>query len=142
MPNLAATLKQEIRRLARREIRAEISSTRRAAVQHRREIAALKKLLRVQQRKIAALATKVPEISAVAAAGDAATEGARFSARSVRAQRKRLKLSAADFGKLIGVSGQTVYHWEQGQARPRKAQFAALITVRGLGRREALKRLE
>jgi transcriptional regulator with XRE-family HTH domain len=60
----------------------------------------------------------------------------------VRAQRKRLKLSAEDFGKLLGVSAQTVYFWEQGRTRPRKAQFAALVAARSLGRREALARLE
>jgi hypothetical protein len=36
---------------------------------------------------------------------------------------------------------QTVYHWEQGKSRPRKSQMASLVAVRGLGRREALKRL-
>ena len=45
MPNLAATLKEEIRRLARKEIRVQMGATRRAAVQHRREIARLKKEL-------------------------------------------------------------------------------------------------
>jgi DNA-binding transcriptional regulator YiaG len=67
--------------------------------------------------------------------------GVRFSARSVRAQRKRLKLSAADYGKLVGVSGLTVYNWESGKAHPRKAQFAAVVAIRGIGKRDALRRL-
>ena len=69
-------------------------------------------------------------------------EGIRYSARSVRAQRKRLGLSAEQYGRLVGVSGLTIYHWEHGKARPRKAQLAALIAVRGIGKRDALKRLE
>ena len=47
MPNLAATLKNEIRRLAKKEIKAELGATRKATVSHRREIAKLRKLLRI-----------------------------------------------------------------------------------------------
>jgi DNA-binding transcriptional regulator YiaG len=54
----------------------------------------------------------------------------RFSAKSVRSQRRRLGLSAEDYGKLVGVSPLTIHHWEQGKARPRKAQLAALVAVR------------
>lgn len=69
-------------------------------------------------------------------------EKVRFSAQSVRAQRKRLKLSAADYGKLVGVSGLTVYSWEHGNSRPRKAQLAGLVAARGIGKREATAKLE
>ena len=68
-------------------------------------------------------------------------EGVRFSARSVKAQRQRIGLSAADYGKLVGVSGLTINNWEHGKARPRKAQLAALIVVRGIGKREAMMKL-
>jgi DNA-binding transcriptional regulator YiaG len=74
--------------------------------------------------------------------GEDELEGVRHSARAVRGQRKRLKLSAADFGKLIGVSGLTVYSWEHGTRRPRKQRLAALVAVRDMGRREALAKLE
>ena len=76
------------------------------------------------------------------ATGEEELDGVRHSARSVRGQRKRLKLSAADFGKLIGVSGLTVYSWEHGKRRPRKERLAALVAVREMGRREALAKLE
>jgi DNA-binding transcriptional regulator YiaG len=66
----------------------------------------------------------------------------RFSARAVRAQRRRLGLSAADYGKLVGVSGLTIYSWEHGNRRPRKAQLAALVTARRVGKREAAAKLE
>jgi transcriptional regulator with XRE-family HTH domain len=65
----------------------------------------------------------------------------RFSPRSVKAQRSRLRLSAADYGKLVGVSGLTIYHWEHGQARPQKERLAALVGIRGLGRRGAVGKL-
>ena len=66
----------------------------------------------------------------------------RFSAKSVRSQRKRLGLSGHELGRLIGVTGQAVYNWENGTSRPREEQFAAFVAVRGMGKREARRRLE
>jgi len=141
MPNLAAVLKKEIRRLARREVKAEVNAVRRAASQHRHDIARLKRQLQIQERRLAALQSRT-SARKQPAESEGLPPGVRFSPRSVRAQRKRLKLSAGQYGQLIGVTGQTVYLWEKGKTRPGKAQFAALVGVRSLGRREALKRLE
>lgn len=143
MPNIAAVLKEEIRRLARREVRQQISKTRRAAAQHRREIAQLKRQLSLQERKLRALEARegMEKGPAAPEAENGIPPGTRFSPRSVRAQRKRLKLSAQQFARLLGVSPQTVYLWEQGKSRPRRAQLAALVAVRSLGRRQALRRL-
>ena len=52
MPNLLNLLSDKIRRLARREIRAQTQKTRRLTTQHRRDLAALK-------RQVAALARAV-----------------------------------------------------------------------------------
>lgn len=141
MPNIAAVLKDEIRRLARKEVKQQIAKTRNATTRYRREIAQLKRMLGLQERRLRALARPAGEVAAPDEGDEGVPEGSRFSARSVRAQRKRLKLSAQEFAKLVGVSAQTVYQWEQGKSRPRKAQFASLVAVRGLGRREALAQL-
>ena len=55
MPNIAVVLRDEIRRLARREIKASTSSTKDAVFQFRRDIAHLKRSLRQQQKEIAFL---------------------------------------------------------------------------------------
>jgi len=73
---------------------------------------------------------------------EGAIEKVRYSAASVKAQRKRLGLSAEAFGKLVGVTGHTVYKWEHGASRPRSAQLAAFAAVRGIGKTEANARLE
>jgi hypothetical protein len=39
------------------------------------------------------------------------------------------------------VSPLTIYHWEHNKTRPRKEQFAALVALRGLGKREAQAKL-
>ena len=142
MSNLIAALKHEITRLARKEIRAQVGGVKQAVTQHRREIAKLKRELKAHQKKLAFLESRERVRVGQPAVAQDALDGARFSAKSVRAQRKRFKLSAGDFGKLIGVSGQTVYLWEHGKTRPRQSQFAALLAARKLGRREAVRRLE
>ena len=69
-------------------------------------------------------------------------EGKRFSPRGLKTHREKLGLSAADYAMLVGVTGQTVYNWEQGKSKPRDEQLASLVAVRDLGQREAWKRLE
>ena len=142
MPNIAAVLKDEIRRLARHEIKQQVGKTQKAAVQYRRDIAKLKRLLSQQEKDIKNLRREMQQQPG----GESQTteeplESVRFSSRSVKAQRQRLGLSAVDYGRLGGVSGLTIYSWEHDKSRPRKAQFAALLAVRGIGKREAIKRL-
>lgn len=135
MMTLAVALKEEISRLARKEIKAATQSTAKAVAQHRRELAKLKRQIREQEKKIATLQKGKP-------LPQQADDSVRFSARSVKAQRTRLGLSAADYARLVGVSPLTIYNWEHGKSRPRKEQLAQLVTVRGIGKREALRRLE
>src|SRR5437016_786072 len=119
MPNFADALKQEICRLARREIKSHAVPTRQAIVQYRHEIARLKRQIRDQQRKMAEFEERKSAGAIRVQIDDDSLAGMRFSARSVRAQRRRLGLSAEDYGKLIGVSGLTIYNWEHGRTRPR-----------------------
>lgn len=139
--NLAIVLKDEIRRLARKEIRAQTATVKRMSAIHRREIAQLKRQHKSVERRVAQLTEELRAKGDRVAPRDTERSPNRFSARSVRAQRRRLRLSAAEYGKLIGVSGQTIYQWEHGNSRPRRSQMAALVAVRSIGRRAALARL-
>ena len=55
-----------------------------------------------------------------------------FLAKGLRAQRSRIGLSQTDFGKLLGVSAQSIYSWESEKARPRADQIAKLVALRSL----------
>ncbi len=142
MPNVAIVLREEISRLARREIRSHIQSLRKAATQGRRDIAELKRHASKLRSEVAQLERQMrqagpSEISKV----DGETV-VRFKAQGVSSQRKRLGISAADYAKLIGVTAHTVYKWEHGTARPRKRLLSKLAALRSVGKREALARLE
>ena len=143
MPNIAVVLKDEIRRLAKREIKINTSSTKGAVTQFRRDIAKLKRQLGAQQKEVAFLkAQEHKRLGQPQVKEEDELEGVRFSARSVKAQRLRLKLSIQAYAKLVGVSPLTIYNWESGKGRPRKEGLAALVAVREMGRREALAKLE
>ena len=142
MTTLADALKDEIRRLARKEIKAQTGSTAQAVARYRREIAKLKRQLREQEKKIAFLEAQERKRLEQPGAAEGATEGVRFSARSVKAQRKKTGLSAADYAKLVGVSALTIYNWELGKSSPRKDQLRSLVALRGIGKREARAKLE
>lgn len=134
MPDLAQTLKLEIQRLARKELKKEIEPLRKVVTAQRREISALKKsLASVARHKAVSVKPKV-EV-------DASDTRLRFIAKGFRSHRSRLGLSAEDMGTLIGVSGATIYNWEQEKASPRKSQLPAIAAVRGLGKKAALARL-
>ena len=141
MTNLASALKEEIRRLARKEIKAQTGATALAVARYRREIAKLKRQLRDQEKKLSFLEVQERKRLGQSEAAEEATQGVRFSARSVKAQRDRLGLSAADYAKLVGVSPLTIYNWEHGKSRPRQEQLASLVAIRGIGKREAMAKL-
>jgi len=109
---------------------------------HRSEIAALKRRVLELERQLRRVGRGGPASRPVAANEDSVSPGTRFSAKSMAAQRKRLGLSAAQCGLLIGASGQSVYNWDQGKAGPRAQHLPAIFALRNLGRRQANEILE
>lgn len=142
MPNLTTVLNDQIRRVARREIRAQTKTTKRLTAQYRRDIAALKWQVATLQKTVAFLQAQEKRRVAAQPTPAKPAEGVRFRADGLKSHRARLGLSAADYGRLVGASGLSAYHWELGKARPRRGQLTKLVAVRGIGKREALKRLE
>src|SRR3954469_6241704 len=142
MTTFATALKDEIRRLARKEIRAHTAKHAKAIAQYRREIARLKRQQNEQEKRIGRLAANARKSVGSEAHADQLDDTLRFSSRSVKAQRRRAGLSAADYAKLVGVSPLTIYNWEHGKSRPRNGQFATLVALRGLGKRDAQTKLE
>jgi DNA-binding transcriptional regulator YiaG len=137
MSNIASVLKSEIVRLARREIRGELASLRKTSSQHRLTITALKREVQQLRKQLRSSFKTTRASAADSQDGDVKL---RFSPAGLAAHRKKLGLSAQDYGALVGVSGQSIYHWEEGR-RPRAAQLQALAGVRGIGKREAARRL-
>jgi DNA-binding transcriptional regulator YiaG len=112
-----------------------------ASARFRKDIAELKResaKARAEIGRLQRLASK----GGAAPTAEAPADKIRYSAASVKAQRKRLGLSAAEFGKLNGVTAHTIYSWEHGTSRPRSSLLQAFAALRGIGKVEANARLE
>ncbi len=142
MPNIAAVLKTEIARIARKEVRTQTEEFKKSSAQYRSHIAALRRRIETLERQVKKVGRGASRAAAVEdSAAESETTSRRFSATRLAAQRSKLGLSAADFALLLGVSGQSVYKWEHGEARPRARQLEAIAELRGLGKRAAAERL-
>ena len=147
MPNIATVFKAEIARLARKEVRGNSEGLKKAVAAQRTEITSLKRRIQTLEAvvkgfaksQVGSPARSRPAASSEAAESDA--NGLRFRASGMAANRKRLGLSAAEFGLLVGATGQSIYAWEAGKAKPRPQALAAIAALRGIGKREVETKL-
>ena len=146
MPNVAQVLKEEISRLARKEIRASCDPLR-------KQVQTLRRTVRTQQETIDKLEKSLSKM-----VGMTATEAgtslyapaeekeqrsrARVTPASIRRHRLRLGLSQAQLGGLLNVSTNTIVRWEQGSSKPRVQHRTALLRLRDLGVRDVKQILE
>jgi DNA-binding transcriptional regulator YiaG len=142
MSNIAAILKQEITRLARKEIRTETDQLKKAVARYRSDIAALKRQNAELLQRLARLEKQTPKPtpSSVTLKGET-PEGARFRADGLKKLRDRLGLSAPALASILGVSPQTIYNWESKVTRPNVEQLAKIVILRKMGKREVQARM-
>jgi DNA-binding transcriptional regulator YiaG len=142
MPSIASLLKSEISRVARKELRGETLSLKKAVSASRAEIAALKRRAQALEQEVQRLSKAIARAAPPAAADEPPTSRPpRFSAKSLASQRRRLGLSADDCGLLVGASGQSIYNWEAGSTRPRAQLLPAIAALRQLGKKQAAAQL-
>ncbi len=147
MPNIAVVLKDEISRLARKEIRKEFKQSAERERKLKKTVSELRQRIEQLERaqgKLDRTAQKGVVAGAIKAS-EQADEEVRFwvTAKGIRALRAKLKLSQAELGKLIGVTGQTIYQWEHstGKLNVRAAQRGPITDVRKMGVKDARKAL-
>lgn len=141
MPNIASVLKEEISRIARKEIRAETESLKKAVASYRSEIAALKRRMQTLEQELRRVG-KGTSKKAVATPTDSPPQSLRFAAKGFASTRARLGLSAEDYGLLVGAAGKSVYRWETGEVQPRAKHLSAIAALRTMGKKEAAARLD
>ena len=139
MPDVATVLKQEIRKLAKKEITI-------VAADQSKQIRGLKGTVRDLRKQVAALEKNVRTLAARPQSTPTQTEteekSVRISARSIRSHRKRLGLTQAQLSKLLGVSTASVTFWESGRTSPRGKNRQAIAELRTIGSRDAKVLLE
>lgn len=147
MTTFADSLKKEIARVARKELRDELAALRKTTLAQRSDIVALKKQIKALQSQVNRLgkarAEPVRQASAVTAASVAPPRGKPgrkvvFTAERLKTQRARLGLTQEQMAQLLGVSSLSIWKWETGGAVPRASRVPQILQRLALGKREAL----
>ena len=151
MPNLATLLKEEISKLARKEVQDQMRDVAKIIKGQDARIARLEKQDDQPKAKTKAKAkakadqpapADAPAEEAAAAPAPKRNSKTRFSPASLKNNRKRLSLSQADVGILLGTSTNTVLRWEAGSSKPRGVNLPKIAELSKLGKKEAKQRLE
>ena len=140
MPNILSALKSEISRLARKEAKQVVAPVKNASANYRGLIAGLRKQVVALKNEVAALRRAAPKAEKALVAPQEPQGRFWITGKGVKALRKRLGLTQAQFGKLAGVSVATVVNWEGAEGKVeirRKATVAQLQAIRKMGKRQA-----
>ena len=106
MTTFANQLKNEIARIARKESRADSKQVKKSSAQYRAEIASLKRRISALETSVTRLLKQKPKT--VTSNASVEKQSLRFRAGGFATLRKKLQLNAAEMGKLIDVSAQSV----------------------------------
>jgi DNA-binding transcriptional regulator YiaG len=146
MSNVVKILKAEIARISKREAKSATQGIGKSSTWLRKVVADLKKrvvLLEKENKRLIAMVKKY-QVESPQKVFREEDKKARFTSRGIHSLRKRLRLSQADFGKLLGTTPHAVYLWErkEGALNLRDKTKAAILSIRGLGAREAREKLK
>jgi DNA-binding transcriptional regulator YiaG len=146
MPNLAKVLREEVQRLAKKQVKTGLTPLRRDNIRLKRTVADLRRQVETLNRTNRELVNKISTVVAAKQAERTAEQAPKLrpTSKSLSRLRQRLDLTQAEFGRLIGVTGQAVMHWEGkgARVRMRNANLVALAGIQSIGKREARRRLE
>lgn len=156
MTAFSESFRSEVARIARKEVKDDVASLRKAVTAYRSEIAALKRDNKTQAAQLRSLAkavekllsgaeAKAPRSTAPAKPGKPGKPGkpkaTTFNHEALIAKREALGITQKQMAALIGASSLSVYKWETGKVSPRAAQLDRLQTVLKMGVREARAQL-
>jgi DNA-binding transcriptional regulator YiaG len=142
MPNIGQMLKEEIARLAKKQVKKAVVPVRGVLAPLRRAASFMEKRLASLERIVKNLESEaVSRRRSIFTPDSAEVKSARFGPGNVRRLRAKLGVSQQDFGLLAGVATGTVFLWEKGRTSPRGKARASLVELRKIGRREAKRRL-
>ena len=139
MGKLESTIKSEIQRLAKREIRTTFLPLRREVRAMRLKLSALSKSIASLNRMTKEL--HLEEAKPKLEATPEEVKASRLTPDRIRGLRKKLGISMRELGILTGSSLGAVLSWEKGKFKPRGDKKAALVALRKLKKRDVRKML-
>ena len=141
MPNVGQVLRDEITRLARKEVRVHVEALRQQVRGLRETVKRQQAIMQKVEKALGKMVDQPSSRARLYAPADEATR-ARVTPASVRRHRLRLNLSQAELGQLLGVSTNSIVRWEAGRSHPRAQHRTALVRLRDVKARDVGKMLE
>lgn len=141
MPNITTILRAEITRIARRELKSETETLKKASGRYRSEIAELKRRITTLEQQLKAVERQARKQATEAAVVAQPTSKVRFRADGLKSLRERLDLSAPVLASILQVSPQTIYNWEAGTSKPNREMIERISILMRMGKREVQERL-
>ena len=139
MGKLESTIKSEIQRLAKREIRATFFPLRREVRTMRLKLSGLSKNFSALNRLTKEL--RLEEAKPKLEASPEEVKASRLTPDRIRGLRKTLGISMRELGVLTGSSLSSILSWEKGKFKPRGDKKAALVALRKVRKRDVKKLL-
>ena len=139
MPNLNQILREEIVRLAKREINQQVKPLKGQLVELRKTGPAQRRRIEQLEKELAGKADKERVIAPRTVSED---DDVRVPRGSVRKHRERLGLSQREMALLLDVSTLTVSNWETERTSPSGKNKLGFAELRKMGAREVWNRLE
>ncbi len=136
MPNFQQILNEEIRRLARKEVKSEQAELKKQLIQMRKTIIELNRRVKALEKAVPMPLEQVKQKAEVAAEK---TKPVRITANRIKNLREKLGLSQGKFALLLGVSSHSIQIWEAGKVVPREPQKLKIAAIRDMRKCELVK---
>ena len=142
MGKLEGTIKSEIVRLAKREVRKISVPLGRDVRFLKSTVSQLRKTVLMLQRITAQQQKELEKGAMPLQAAPEEVKVSRFSPRLIRSLRGHLGITQKELAILTEVTVGAVHLWESGQFKPSEKKKAVMVALRKLGRREVRKLVE
>ena len=138
MGKIESTIKSEIERLAKHEVKTVFRPLRKEVWGIRLKLSNLLKSFAPMNRlakEIAESKAKEPKL----AASPEEVKASRFTPERIRRLREKLGISQRELGILVGATIGAVLSWEKGKFKPQGEKKAALVALRKVKKRDVKK---
>ncbi len=139
MGKLESTIKSEIQRLAKREIRSAFIPLRREVRAVRLKLSSLSRGFLSMNRMTKDL--RLEEAKPKLEATPEEVKASRLTPDRIRGLRQKLGISMRELGILTGSSLSSILSWEKGKFKPRGDKKAALVALRKLRKQDVRRML-
>ncbi len=140
MGKIDSTIKAEIQRMAKHEVRVVFRPLRKEVWGMRIKLSNLLKGFGALNR-LAKEITKTKSGEPKLVASPEEVKASRFTPERIRRLRMKLGISQRELGILVGASLGAVTTWESGKFKPQGEKKAALVALRKVGKRDLKKML-